>query len=121
MNSKSQKKLVLMGAAKFNIKPKLGVAFIDENLNPTEPRKRNLARFLKSCTRVDKRLVGDYISRDGNAELLEEFIGLFDFKNVVSSRSFIFLSNPPVVHRNTLQTQCAIYWQPSDSLVKHSK
>ncbi|KAI6151004.1 hypothetical protein BKA82DRAFT_4328972 [Pisolithus tinctorius] len=85
MQSKSRKKLVLTGAAKFNSKPKLGIAFLEENglidLDLSEPRTRSLAKFLKSCTRLDKRLLGDYISKPENVDLLKEFIGLFDFKN----------------------------------------
>ncbi|KAI6036851.1 hypothetical protein BKA83DRAFT_4168243, partial [Pisolithus microcarpus] len=59
MQSKSRKKLVLTGAAKFNSKPKHGIAFLEENglveLNPSDRK---------------------------TVDLLKEFIGLFDFKNV---------------------------------------
>jgi len=88
MQDKSRKKLVLTGAARFNSKPKIGVAFLEENkliysdLSPEVSRTRSLAIFLKSCTRLDKRLLGDYISKPDNLELLKEFIGLFDFKDV---------------------------------------
>lgn len=86
MQSKSRKKLVLTGAAKFNSKPKLGISFLEENglvyFDDSEPRTRSLAKFLKSCTRLDKRLLGDYISKPDNVELLKEFFGLFDFKDV---------------------------------------
>ncbi|KAG6333981.1 hypothetical protein ID866_5104 [Astraeus odoratus] len=85
MQGKSRKKLVLTGAARFNSKPRLGITFLEENglvyLDPSEPRSRSLAKFLKSCTRLDKRLLGDYISKPDNIELLKEFIGLFDFKD----------------------------------------
>ncbi|KAG1879363.1 hypothetical protein C8R48DRAFT_588959 [Suillus tomentosus] len=87
IQDKSRKKLVLTGAARFNSKPKIGIAFLEENkliysdLSPEVSRTRSLAIFLKSCTRLDKRLLGDYISKPDNLELLKEFIGLFDFKN----------------------------------------
>ncbi|KIK98831.1 hypothetical protein PAXRUDRAFT_823441 [Paxillus rubicundulus Ve08.2h10] len=87
MRSKSRKKLVLMGAARFNSKPKLGLAFLEENkliysdLSPEVSRTRSLALFLKSCTRLDKRLLGDYLSNPDNLDLLKEFMGLFDFKD----------------------------------------
>ncbi|KAJ8595613.1 Sec7-domain-containing protein [Rhizopogon salebrosus TDB-379] len=87
MQDKSRKKLVLAGAARFNSKPKSGIAFLEENklihsdLSPDISRARSLAIFLKSCTRLDKRLLGDYISKPDNLELLKEFLGLFDFKN----------------------------------------
>ncbi|KAG1819513.1 uncharacterized protein BJ212DRAFT_1445963 [Suillus subaureus] len=87
MQDKSRKKLVLTGAARFNSKPKIGIAFLEENkliysdLSPEVSRTRSLAIFLKSCTRLDKRLLGDYISKPDNLELLKEFLGLFDFKD----------------------------------------
>lgn len=87
MQDKSRKKLVLTGAARFNSKPKIGLAFLEENkliysdLSPEVSRTRSLAIFLKSCTRLDKRLLGDFISKPDNLELLKEFLGLFDFKD----------------------------------------
>ncbi|KAH7926301.1 Sec7-domain-containing protein [Leucogyrophana mollusca] len=86
MQSKSRKKLVLTGAARFNSKPKTGLAFLEENkliysdLSPDVSRARSLAIFLKSCTRLDKRLLGDFISKPDNLDVLKAFIGLFDFK-----------------------------------------
>ncbi|KAI6116902.1 hypothetical protein EDD16DRAFT_1693169 [Pisolithus croceorrhizus] len=116
MQSKSRKKLVLTGAAKFNSKPKHGIAFLEENglieLNPSESRTRSLAKFLKSCTRLDKRLLGDYISKPENVDLLKEFIGLFDFKNsedavYVLAYSVIMLNtdlhNPQIRKRMTIE------------------
>ncbi|KAF7972108.1 hypothetical protein HWV62_18936 [Athelia sp. TMB] len=87
MRSKSQKQLVLTGAARFNTKPKAGLAFLEENgliyadLSPEVSKDRSLATFLKNCTRLDKRLLGDFISKPDNLELLKAFIGLFDFKD----------------------------------------
>ncbi|KII88730.1 hypothetical protein PLICRDRAFT_41948 [Plicaturopsis crispa FD-325 SS-3] len=87
MQSKSRKKLVLTGVSRFNAKPKTGLAFLEENkliysdLSPEVSRPQSLARFLKSCTRLDKRLLGDFISRPDNIEVLKAFIGLFDFKD----------------------------------------
>ncbi|PBK77654.1 Sec7-domain-containing protein [Armillaria solidipes] len=87
LQKKSQKKLILAGASRFNAKPKAGIAFLEENgliyadLSPEVSKAQSLARFLKSCTRLDKRLLGDYISKPDNIEVLKAFIGLFDFKN----------------------------------------
>ena len=86
IQTKAQKKLVLTGAAKFNAKPKTGLVFLEENrliyADPSEPRPLSLAKFLKSSSRLDKRLLGDFISRPDNIEVLKAFLGLFDFKNV---------------------------------------
>lgn len=87
LQTKSQKKLILTGASRFNSKPKNGLAFLEENgliyadLSPEISKAHSLATFLKGCTRLDKRLLGDYISKPENIEILKAFIGLFDFKN----------------------------------------
>lgn len=102
MRSKSQKQLVLTGAARFNAKPKTGLAFLEENgliysdLSPEVSKARSLATFLKNCTRLDKRLLGDFISKPDNFEVLKAFIGLFDFKNVGCAFASVLLV---VAHR----------------------
>jgi brefeldin A-resistance guanine nucleotide exchange factor 1 len=91
MQTKSQKKLVLTGAARFNAKPKTGLTFLEEqrliyaDLSQEMSRERSLATFLKGCTRLDKRLLGDFISKPENIEVLKAFIGLFDWKDVGST------------------------------------
>ncbi|CAE7052219.1 unnamed protein product [Rhizoctonia solani] len=100
---KSRKLLVLQAAEKFNEKPKKGVAFMLENglvdfkveevpeEKSDEPAKsekelakradpKSLARFLKTCPKLDKKVLGEYISHLDNPELLKEFIGIFDFR-----------------------------------------
>ncbi|KAJ6618317.1 hypothetical protein B0H10DRAFT_1795581 [Mycena sp. CBHHK59/15] len=90
IQTKSQKKLIVTAAARFNVKPKTGVAFLEENqliyadLPPNAPesaKAHNLAVFLRGCARLDKRLLGDYMSREENLPLLTAFIGLIDFKD----------------------------------------
>lgn len=76
----------MTGTAKFNTKPKTGLAFLEENklvyTNPSEPKPLSLAKFLKSSARVDKRLLGDFLSKPDNVELLKAFLGLMNFKGV---------------------------------------
>ncbi|THV07859.1 Sec7-domain-containing protein [Dendrothele bispora CBS 962.96] len=85
--TKSQKKLILTGASRFNTKPKTGIAFLEENgliyhdLSPNVSKAQSLASFLKSCTRLDKRLLGDFISKPENIDVLKAFVELFDFKD----------------------------------------
>ncbi|KAJ3778565.1 hypothetical protein FB446DRAFT_840732 [Lentinula raphanica] len=87
IQTKSQKKLILTGASRFNTKPKTGLAFLEENgliyadLSDDVDKPLSLARFLKSCSRLDKRLLGDFISRPDNLDVLKAFIGLFNFKD----------------------------------------
>ncbi|KAF8810722.1 Sec7 domain-containing protein [Phlegmacium glaucopus] len=87
LQAKSKKQLILTGAARFNAKPKSGVAFLEEknliyaDLSSEMTKARSLAKFLKGCTRIDKRLLGDFISKPDNLDILQAFIGLFDFKD----------------------------------------
>ncbi|KAJ7470334.1 hypothetical protein FB451DRAFT_1339866 [Mycena latifolia] len=91
IQAKSQKKLVITAAAQFNAKPKKGIAFLEENRliytdlpanAPESAKAHNLAVFLKGCARLDKRVLGEFISREENLPLLKAFIGLIDFRNV---------------------------------------
>ncbi|THH10280.1 hypothetical protein EW145_g1429 [Phellinidium pouzarii] len=87
LHLKSRKRLVLTGASRFNMKPKVGISFLEENrliyadLSDTIDRPKSLAIFLKSCSRLDKRLLGDFISRPENIAVLKAFIRLFNFKD----------------------------------------
>jgi brefeldin A-resistance guanine nucleotide exchange factor 1 len=84
---KSKKAKLIAGAAVFNQKPKRGVAYLKEN-NLIEGYEGDdiestlaLAKFLKTSARLDKKLLGEYISSPDNLDLLKAFIGLFDFRN----------------------------------------
>lgn len=85
---KGIKGLLIAGASKFNTKPKTGLAFLEENglIYKTEdkdvPRAKTLAIFLKNTPRLDKKVLGEWISAPDNVEVLKEFIRLFDFKGV---------------------------------------
>ncbi|SJX61252.1 related to golgi-specific brefeldin a-resistance guanine nucleotide exchange factor 1 [Sporisorium reilianum f. sp. reilianum] len=83
---KAKKATILDGASRFNAKPKDGLAFLEkEGLldygDASLSREERVARFLKECPRLDKKLVGDYIGRPDNVKALEAFIRLFDFKD----------------------------------------
>ncbi len=88
MRRKSKKMLILTGAARFNNKPKAGIAFLEENgliyhdFSEGVTRPQSLARFLKSSTRLDKKLLGDFISKPENTDVLKAFVGLFEFREV---------------------------------------
>jgi brefeldin A-resistance guanine nucleotide exchange factor 1 len=75
-----RKKIIIKGANKFNEKPKAGLGYLEaqgiiENAN--EPTA--VARFLKGTSRVSKKVLGDYLSKRGNEEILVAFLDLFDF------------------------------------------
>lgn len=115
--SRSQKKMILTGASRFNTKPKTGIAFLEENkliyTDPNEPRAQSLAVFLKSCARLDKRLLGDFISRPDNIDVLKAYIGLFDFKNVSSNVLRAYTHMLTSVDRNLWPMLCGRCWRHS--------
>jgi len=86
---KEGKRALLEGAAKFNQKPKEGLKFLEAKGiiydDPTLPRPQSLAFFFKTCPRLDKKLLGDYISRPENLDVLKAFMTLFDFRGKLIS------------------------------------
>ncbi|SPO22511.1 related to golgi-specific brefeldin a-resistance guanine nucleotide exchange factor 1 [Ustilago trichophora] len=83
---KAKKATILDGAGRFNAKPKDGLTFLEKKGlldygDATLSREERIARFLKECPRLDKKLVGDYIGRPDNVKVLEAFVRLFDFKD----------------------------------------
>ena len=97
----------MTGASRFNTKPKTGISFLEDNklifTDPSEPRPHSLAKFLKSCTRLDKRLLGDFISKPENLDVLKAFVSLFDFKNV-GVALYVCFTTLTVLARNLLPT-----------------
>ena len=63
------------GTEQFNIKPSKGIAFLQEHdllskpLNPNE-----VALFLREDPKLDKKMIGEYISSKKNTAILEAFI-----------------------------------------------
>lgn len=75
-----RKKIIIKGATKFNENPKAGIAFLASQKiidNPDDPKA--IAKFLRGTTRLDKRVLGDYISKKSNEVLLTAFMETFDF------------------------------------------
>ncbi|KAM5467500.1 GDP/GTP exchange factor for ARF [Microsporum audouinii] len=87
-SQREKKKIIIQGAAKFNEKPKAGIAFLASKgiiEDPDDPLA--VAKFLKGTTRISKKELGDFLSHRNNEPLLNAFIGLQDFKgkNVVEA------------------------------------
>lgn len=84
MEQKSRKAKLLAGVEAFNAKPKKGVAFLYENNlipdNGDQDNNMALAKFLRHTARLDKKVLGEYISQPDNIDLLKAYIGLFDFQ-----------------------------------------
>lgn len=74
------KKLIIHAAQKFNEDPKAGIAYLASHgiiEDPSDPAL--VARFLKGTTRLSKKMLGEYLSKRNNEELLDAFVELFDF------------------------------------------
>ena len=88
MRRKYKKDLVLTGAVRFNDNPEAGLAFLEENgliyhdLSEGVTHPQSLARYLKSSTRLNKKVLGDFISKPENTDVLKAFVALFDFREV---------------------------------------
>ncbi|CAG8722278.1 16784_t:CDS:10, partial [Acaulospora morrowiae] len=81
---KQQKNILREGASKFNENPKQGLEFLQANgiiyNDPSIDKNTSLAKFLKSTSRINKKLLGDFLSKPSNIEILRAFVKLFDFE-----------------------------------------
>lgn len=79
---KRKKRLLTQGTDLFNQRPEKGIQFLQENgllnavLDPQE-----VAQFLRENSGLDKKMIGEYISKKKNVEsrILEVFVKSFDF------------------------------------------
>lgn len=85
MALKEKKKLLTQGTELFNTRPDKGILFLQESgvlnsvLDPVE-----VAHFLRENPGLDKKMIGEYISKKKNVEIkiLETFVNSFDFTNL---------------------------------------
>lgn len=104
---REKKKIIIRGAAKFNEDPKAGISYLASQgiiENPDDPAL--VARFLKGTSRISKKVLGEFISKRSNEELLDAFVDLFDFsgKNLVEALrellgSFRLPGEAPLIER----------------------
>lgn len=89
--TKERKQVLLQGAAEFNLKPKVGLKYLEDHgviyNDPNVPREESLARFFKTTPKLDKKLLGDFISRPDQIEVLRAFMRLMDFEGVSYERA----------------------------------
>ncbi|KAF2459147.1 cytohesin-2 [Lineolata rhizophorae] len=77
---RTRKKVIIRGATRFNENPKGGIAFLATQGIIEDPDDPNsIARFLKGTTRIDKKILGEFLSKKSNGEILSAFLDLFDF------------------------------------------
>lgn len=100
LSSKSSKRRLLEGAAAFNLKPKVGLKYLEEHgliyaEQPPIPRPESLARFFRNAPKLDKKVLGEFISRPEQLDVLKAFMQGLDFKGV---RLPALFSPPPSPH-----------------------
>ncbi|KAK3846180.1 MAG: hypothetical protein J3R72DRAFT_380241 [Linnemannia gamsii] len=77
---RQQKEILVEGAAKFDKNPKAGLVFLEANkMISSLNDPAGVAVFLKTSTRLSKTLLGEYLAKPANSEVLNHFIQLFDF------------------------------------------
>lgn len=77
--------ILTKGTELFNSRPEKGIHYLQENgylspeLDPTE-----VAHFLRENSSLDKKMIGEYISKKKNVEskILENFVKSFNFENL---------------------------------------
>lgn len=75
-----RKKLIIKGTNKFNESPKGGLAYLQEKgVIESIADPVCVARFLKGTSRVNKKVLGDFLSKRGNEAILDAFMDVFDF------------------------------------------
>lgn len=82
--TKANKRWLVLGTEKFNEKPRSGINLLAERGllggTPGHPDPQKIAKLLKENPGLDKKEIGDYISRRDNREVLECFVKSFDFR-----------------------------------------
>ncbi|XP_019411354.1 PREDICTED: Golgi-specific brefeldin A-resistance guanine nucleotide exchange factor 1 isoform X1 [Crocodylus porosus] len=83
MEIKNKKKLLITGTEQFNQKPKKGIQFLQEkNLLATPMDNNEVAKWLRENPRLDKKMIGEFVSDRKNIDLLESFVGTFSFQGL---------------------------------------
>lgn len=86
LSIKANKRWLMLGTEKFNENPREGIAKLTEhNLlggSPGNPDPEKVAKFLKENPGLDKKAIGEYISKKENKNVLNCFVHSFDLKDM---------------------------------------
>lgn len=67
--------LLITGTEQFNQKPKKGIQFLQEKGLLTIPMDNTeVAQWLRENPRLDKKMIGEFVSDRKNIDLLESFV-----------------------------------------------
>ena len=77
---RSLKQVIVRGVKRFNEDPKKGIVFLaQQGIIDGVDNADSIAKFLKGTSRVNKKLLGEYISKKQNIDILKAFMAIFDF------------------------------------------
>ncbi|CAG5122355.1 unnamed protein product, partial [Candidula unifasciata] len=123
---KQKKKIYQIGTEQFNVKPSKGLQYLQEQgllskpLNPAE-----VVTFLKENHRLDKKMIGEYISSKNNREVLEAYVQSFNFEDTridealrIYLESFRMPGEAPVI--SWLMEHFAEHWHKSNGEPFHN-
>uniref|UniRef100_A0AC11ETN5 Golgi brefeldin A resistant guanine nucleotide exchange factor 1 n=1 Tax=Ovis aries TaxID=9940 RepID=A0AC11ETN5_SHEEP len=80
---KNKKKLLITGTEQFNQKPKKGIQFLQEKGLLTIPMDNTeVAQWLRENPRLDKKMIGEFVSDRKSIDLLESFVSTFSFQGL---------------------------------------
>ena len=81
MSLKYKKKLITTATELFNTKPSKGLSYLQEQgLIQDEPSQ--VANFMRTNPHLDKKQIGEYISKRDNLHILKAFVECFDFNGM---------------------------------------
>ncbi|KAB5540408.1 hypothetical protein GE09DRAFT_1137057 [Coniochaeta sp. 2T2.1] len=77
---RQRKKVIVKGTGKFNESPKGGLAYLhDKGIISDLNDPVAVAKFLNGTSRVNKKMLGEFLSKKGNEAILDAFMDQFDF------------------------------------------
>ncbi|XP_034082077.1 Golgi-specific brefeldin A-resistance guanine nucleotide exchange factor 1 isoform X2 [Gymnodraco acuticeps] len=83
MDIRTKKKLLITGTEQFNQKPKKGIQFLQEKGLLSNPIDNNqVAQWLRENPRLDKKMIGEFVSDRKHMELLDSFVNTFGFQGL---------------------------------------
>lgn len=81
--NRDKKQVIIQGTAKFNESPKKGIAFlVQAGIISDVDDVVSIATFLKSTSRVSKKMLGEYLTKKGNDKVLDAFLATFNFNGL---------------------------------------
>lgn len=119
---KNKKKLLITGTEQFNQKSKKGIQFLQENnLLATPMDNKEVAQWLRENPRLDKKMIGEFVSERKTVDLLESFVGTFQFQGLridealrLYLEAFRLPGEAPVIHR--LLEAFTEHWRRSNGM-----